>query len=154
MITDPLILTNLISDAIFLIFSFIVLIIAIKIALKWDINSTSIIQYNLEKLSYLSSTLIKYIFYIKIPLFLFFIFTLDSLSNIISGAMCAAGVIDAVFFGDELIYLKILNLYLFGFWIVIDNIDIKREDYPFTKGKFIFYIALFVLLVVLVSHVK
>jgi len=133
-------------DILFLIFGFIAFVISIKIYLKWDINSTSKTQYELEKLSFLNQTIIKYIFIIKLPLFLFFIFTLDRLSNVITGAMCAVGVVNATEVGLYLMILKIINIYLFGLWLVLNSIDLKDENLSYTKLKYLIYIILFILL--------
>jgi hypothetical protein len=101
----------------------------------------------LENYSYLSATIVKYIFAIKVPLFIFFIFTLDKLSTIINGAMCGAGVVDATPYGSYLLLLKVLNLYLFAYWIVLNAQDVKLEVQPYVKAKFRLYIALYALLV-------
>ncbi len=109
-ILTPDVLAILILDFIFLFFSFIALILSFRIVLRWDITKSTPLQYSLEKESYLVATIIKYIFVLKIPLFLFFIFTLDKLSNVIPGAMCAAGVVNATVHGFYPLILKIINL--------------------------------------------
>jgi hypothetical protein len=147
MIISPEVLTILILNGLIVIFASISLIFAIKIALYWNINATSQFQYKLEKSSYLVSTVIKYIFFLKIPLFLFFIWTLDKTSNLITGAMCAVGVINSVDIGIYLMVLKILNIYLFGIWLTIHSIDLKYEDLKYTKLKFQIYIFLYILLI-------
>jgi len=78
-----------------------------------------------------------------IKLFLFFIFTLDKISNIITGAMCGAGVVDATPYGTYLFILKILNLYIFGFWLILHYIDSKSEVLKYTKLKFGLFIIIF-----------
>ena len=147
MIFSAEIIAMAILNIIFIIFSLIALIISVKIFLKWDINSTTQTQYNLEKSSFLGATIIKYIFILKIPLFIFFIFTLDEISNILTGAMCGAGVIDATRSGIYLLILKIINLYIFALWISIHYKDIQNENLPFTKYKFGIFIAIFWLLI-------
>lgn len=142
-ILTPDVLAILILDFIFLFFSFIALILSFRIVLRWDITKSTPLQYSLEKESYLVATIIKYIFVLKIPLFLFFIFTLDKLSNVIPGAMCAAGVVNATVYGFYLLILKIINLYLFGFWLLLHHFDMKREDYAFVKIKFWLFIFIF-----------
>lgn len=145
MALSPEVLAIIILDFILFLFSIIALFISIKIAFKWDFKSTSKEQYKLERSSYLGSTIIKYTLYLKLFLFIFFVFTLDKLSNVITGAMCAAGVVDATDVGIYLLMLKLLNIYLFGFWIVIHNYDMKNEKLPFTKIKFTLYIFIFIL---------
>jgi len=133
MILTPEVLTIFILNAIFAIFATIAFVLSVKIVLKWDINATTQTQYTLEKYSYLSATIIKYIYAIKVPLFLFFIFTLDKISAVLTGAMCGAGVVDATDYGNYLFILKVINLYLFAYWIVLHNEDIKDEKLAFTK---------------------
>jgi hypothetical protein len=144
----PEVLTILILNIIFVIFSIVAFVLSIKIFLKWDLNSTSRFQYTLEKQSFLTATIIKYIFAIKLPLFLFFVFTLDKISNVLTGAMCAAGVVDATQFGAYLFLFKILNIYLFGFWLVIHKLDIKSKNLKYTKNKFGFFIIIFFFLII------
>jgi hypothetical protein len=139
-------LTIELLDIIFLIFGLIAFIISIMIYKKWDIKKSSQTQYRLEKLSFLNQTIIKYIFLIKLPLFLFFIYTLDKLSNVIIGAMCAVGVVNATEVGLYLMILKIVNIYLFAFWLVLNSLDLKKEDLPYTKLKYAFFIILYPLL--------
>ncbi len=148
MILTPEVLTLLIINGIFLLLATVAFILSVKIFLKWDIDSTSKAQYTLEKQSFLAATIIKYIFAIKLPLFLFFVFTLDKISTLLTGAMCAAGVVDATEYGTYLLILKLLNLYLFGFWLTLHYLDMKNPNLPYTKIKFEFFIIAFLFLVV------
>jgi len=144
MILTPEVLTILILDIMFAFFSIIAFVLSIKIFLHWNIASVSQTQYQLEKQSFLTATIIKYIFIIKVPLFLFFIFTLDKISHLLTGAMCAAGVVDATPYGTYLFILKIINLYFFAYWLVLHHQDMKYENQPYTKLKFgIFIVAFF-----------
>ncbi len=143
MLLSPEVLSLFILNLIFLFFGMIAFLLSIKIFLKWDINSTTNIQYTLEKQSFLTATIIKYIFMIKLPLFLYFIFTLDKISSLLTGAMCAAGVVDATSYGTYLLVIKVINLYLFGFWLTLHYSDIKDENLPYTKLKFGLFIIIF-----------
>lgn len=143
MILTPEVLAMFILNAIFMLFAIVAFVLSVKIYLNWDINSTSKAQYKLEKQSFLAATIIKYIFALKIPLFLFFIFTLDKISNLLTGAMCAAGVVDATEYGTNLIILKIINLYLFASWLKLHSEDMKDKNQPYTKPKFGLFMLLF-----------
>ncbi|MEA1955904.1 MAG: hypothetical protein U9N02_05370 [Campylobacterota bacterium] len=147
MLLNPEVLTLLILNFIFAFFGIIAFALSVKIFLKWDLNSTSQAQYKLEKQSFLASTIIKYIFMVKVPLFLFFVFTLDKISNILVGAMCGAGVVDASDYGIYILVLKVLNIYLFAFWLTLHSTDIKNENQPYTKMKFGFFISIFFLFI-------
>ncbi|WP_457748278.1 hypothetical protein [Sulfurimonas sp.] len=147
MLLTPEVLTISIINLIFLIFASIALYYSIKIVLKYDFHATTNLQYNLEKQSYLIATIIKFTFYTKVILFLFFVFTLDDISNILPGAMCAAGVVNATEYGTPLLILKIINLYIFAYWLVLNNEDMKSEEQNYLKFKFKVYIFAFFLLV-------
>lgn len=142
----PEVLVLLILNGLLLFFGFIAFVLSVKIFIGWDRESTSSRQYKLERQSFLVATIIKYIFIVKIPLFLFFVFTMDKISDLITGAMCAAGVVDATAYGMYLFIFKILNIYLFGFWLVLHTMDSKKEELPYTKIKFGFFALLFFLL--------
>lgn len=146
MILSPEILTIYILDVLFFVFGSIALYLSVKIYLNYDKNSSDPLQYKLERQSYLASTIIKYIFALKVPLFLFFIFTLDKLSNVLSGAMCGAGVLDSMEYGTMLIGLKVLNIYLFAYWLVLNADDQNKEDQPYMKMKFGLFIIFFTVL--------
>ena len=147
MILSPEVLTIIILNIIFLIFGTIAFILSIRIFFNWNVESTSQKQYTLEKQSFLSATIIKYILSIKILLFIFFIFTLDKISNVLTGAMCAAGVVDATSYGIYLLLFKLINIYLFGFWLIIHNFDIKTETLKFTKLKFGLFLFIYFLFI-------
>jgi len=146
MIFMPEVLTILILNVIFTFFALIAFVLSVKIYRNWDLTSTCQNQYKLEKQSFLTATIIKYIFAIKLPLFIFFIFTLDKIFHVLSGAMCAAGVVDATEYGSYLLILKLINLYLFAYWLALHNVDIKEENQPYTKLKFAVFIVAFFLL--------
>jgi len=148
MILTPEVLAILIINTTLAFFAFIAFILSVKIYLNWDLESSSTLQYKLEKQSYLTATIIKYIFIVKVPLFLFFIFTLDKISNILIGAMCGAGVVDATEYGTYLFVLKIINLYIFAYWLALNSEDIKHENQPYTKQKFGMFIIFFLFFMV------
>jgi len=147
MLFIPEVLTILVLDILFIFFATLAFFQSYKIFKNWDIKATTQAQYNLEKTSYLSATIIKFIFIVKVPLFLFFIFTLDKISNILSGAMCGAGVVDATEYGNYLFVIKIINLYIFAYWLALNNEDLKHEEQPFTKFKFGFFLIIFFALI-------
>lgn len=144
-LTTPDVIALLILDVLFIFFAIISFFLSIRIVKNWDISSTSSLQYSLEKQSYLVATVIKYLFFLKLPLFIYFVFTLDLVANVIPGAMCAAGVVNATPYGFYLFIIKIINLYLFGIWLALHHYDIQHPDYPYTKLKFAFFIVIFFL---------
>lgn len=139
MTLTPEIIAILMLDGLFLFFSSIAFVLSLKLYWYWDSEATTLLQYRLEKESYLIGLIIKYIFMLKVPLFLFFIYTCDTLSGIITGAMCAAGVVNSVDFGLFLLLFKLLNLYLFGFWLLLHVRDVESELQPYVRQKSLFF---------------
>jgi len=148
MLLTPEILTLDILNLLFLLFATVAFFFSVKILVQYRADETTSLQYKLEKQSYLVATIIKFIFAIKIPLFIFFIFTLDKISTVLPGAMCGAGVVNATQYGTPLLMLKILNLYLFGYWIVLNNEDMKSEDRKYLKLKFFIFSFAYILLLI------
>ena len=144
----PEVIILFIEDFLLLGFNTIAVLIAYRIYKNFDLNNTSNKQYNLEKQTYLASYIIKFSLYLKIISILFFVFTLDKLSNIIPGAMCAVGVTTASDYGVYLLLFKMLNIYLYGFWLLINNNDMKRENFPFTKIKFKYFLFIYLFFIV------
>ena len=147
MLLSPDIIANLLVDTLFVLYGGIAFWVSLQVVLQWDFSKSDETQYALAKRVYLVSTITKFILFLKIPLLLFFIYTLDHLSNIINGAMCAVGVIDASPYGIYLMLLKVLNVYLFAFWIVLNNEDYRQADLPYTRLKSLFFLFLYALLV-------
>lgn len=155
MTLTPEIIALLLLDGLFLLFGSIAFVLSVRIYLKWDFDSSSELQYSLEKQSYLVSVVIKYIFTLKLPLFLFYIFTCNKLSAIITGAMCAAGVVNSVSFGLYLLIFKLLNLYLFGLWLLLNRADLNEERQPYTRLKFLLFgLAFFFLITELLLEIS
>ena len=147
MFLTPEVLINLIVDFLILIFMIHSFFIALKIVLKFDFTKDTPLQYSLLKSSYLVSVIVKYAIFFKMILIFYFVFTIDKISVLLPGAMCGAGVITANEYGVYLLVLKVINIYLLGFWLLINKEDMNTKDYRFTKKKFKIFLGLFLLLV-------
>ena len=145
MILTPEIVTIEIINAIFVVFATITFVISLRIVLLWENDSYSPLQYKLQLQSYLAATIIKFILYIKILLFIFFVYTLDNIATLLPGAMCGAGVVNATVYGTPLLFLKIINLYLFAYWIVLHNQDMHTKNQKYIRLKFMLFIVVYFL---------
>ena len=146
MFTTPEVLINLFADSILYVLLLLAFLASVQIVLHFDPRADTPLQYRLQKRSYLVATLIFFALLLKILLFFYFIYTLDHLSNIIPGAMCAAGVVTANEYGVWLVLVKLLNLYLFSFWLLLHRKDEARSDYELTKKKFAFFVFIFLMI--------
>jgi hypothetical protein len=140
------VLIFLLSETLLYILALIAFAGAVQILLQWDFGATTPRQYALEKRAFLIVTIIQLILWLKIVLLPYFAYTIDKLSVLIPGAMCAAGVISANAYGNPLLFLKIIILFAIGIWLIINQKDQQAIDYPYFKTKFWFYIFIFALL--------
>ncbi|MGM0622865.1 MAG: hypothetical protein ACQESH_02480 [Campylobacterota bacterium] len=114
----------------------------VAILRSWDFNASTPKQYKLENRSYLVMVVILFVTVVKITLFAFFAYMVDDLSNIIPGAMCAAGVIEDFDYSNALLGLKLAILLLGGVWIVINSYDLQAKTYPHMKIKSALFVFL------------
>jgi len=144
----PYVLTLLIVEGILLLLAALALPFSLRIGLEFNPKATTAFQYDLNKKSYLVATIIMFILLLKLPLFFFFIWTMDALALSVSGAMCAAGILSASPWGSWMFFVKIIALFLLCAWVLVHRQDLSEPTYPFTKQKFYSFQGLFFLLVV------
>ncbi len=108
----------------------------------WDIRSGSALQLDLERRTYLISTILAYVCAFQMASLFLYIFTADSLSTLFSGAMCAAGTLNVNKFGYPTLMLKILNFLLAGLWLILNRADSIAEDYPLVRKKYALLLAM------------
>ena len=108
----------------------------------WNLQSGSELQLELEKKTYLISTIMAYTFAFQLFSLFLFIFTADTLHSLFTGAMCAAGTLNVNGFGYPALSLKIINFILGGTWLVINYTDNKAFDYPLIRRKYLLLIVI------------
>jgi len=135
-------------ETLLFLFQSIAVVFAIYIVRNWDFSSTSSFQYKLEMKSYLVNMIIYFTLLIKLLLLLYFIYTIDLLAAIIPGAMCGAGVISSNQYGETLLLLKIILLFLSASWIVINKLDLQYKNFPYLTKKFKIFIFIYCLLII------
>jgi hypothetical protein len=62
--------------------------------------------------------------------------------------MCATGALLANDFGMPALLVKIIGVFLYGFWIVLHKLDISSETYPLVKIKYVYLLLILPLLLV------
>jgi len=108
----------------------------LKILKGWDLSSGSELQLDLEKKTYLVSTLMAYAFAFLIFSLFLFIFTAENLHGLFVGAMCAAGALNVNGFGYPALLLKIANCVAAGLWLIMNYADNRAFDYPLIRKKY------------------
>jgi hypothetical protein len=119
----------------------------IRILQRWDLRSGSELQLELERKTYLLSTIMSYAFGFQLISFFLFIFTEDDLHALFVGAMCAAGTLNANVYGYPAILLKVVNFLLAGTWLIMNYTDNRAYDYPLVRKKY-FLLAMIAPLVI------
>jgi len=115
---------------------------AVRVLLYWDTGSDSEQQIRLENEVWLASTLVAYALVFQIISLLLFVLAADHYSKIIVGAMCATGSLLANPYGMPTLWVKLIGVFLYGFWIILHKIDINSEEYPLVRIKCIYLILL------------
>lgn len=114
----------------------------ITILRYWDYNSSSAPQLQLERRTYLVSTLVNYGFGFQLLSLVLFIYTMDDVHRLFVGAMCATGSLNANQVGWAALFSKLGLFFLSGFWIALNVVDQRGEDYPLVKIKYLLLILL------------
>ncbi len=119
---------------------------AFRVLRYWEPASDSNTQIQLEGEIWLSSALVKYGLALQIVSLLVFILSADHFCQVIAGAMCATGSLTANDYGIPALVVKLAGVFVYGFWLVVHQLDIRSEEYPLVRFKFIYLLCLFPLL--------
>jgi len=125
----------------------------VRIIRNWDISSGSERQLELERRTYLVSTVMNYVLGFQLLSLFLFIYTADTISPLFVGAMCAAGSLKVNGFGYPALILKIISFLLSGLWLILNFTDNKAHDYPLIRTKywFLLFIAAFLMVETIVE---
>lgn len=108
-----------------------------KIIRAWSPASMGELQLNLEKNNYLVSAIVQYVLFFQLILFFLFLFIVNRyLPDLIKGAMCATGTLQANNYGFTALYVKCLSLIVYAIYLFINEIENRQPDYLLTPGKF------------------
>ena len=140
------VIVYLLSESILYVLLFVAFIVTLGFLRKWDFNAFTSEQFRLENRSYLVMTIIFFAMILKLLLLPYFVFTIDRLSDLVPGAMCAAGVIKANAYGNLLLVLKVVILFLSGLWLSVNRLDLKAKSYPWFSVKAWLFVVIFLLL--------
>jgi hypothetical protein len=115
---------------------------AARILVGWDLRSGGEGQLRLERRTYLVSSVLNVVLVFQVMSVFLFIFTAESIHGLFTGAMCAAGTLNADRFGYPALAMKVVNCLLAGIWLVLNHADIQGYDYPLIRVKYALLLAL------------
>ena len=142
MILHPGVLALLCGSGIVLLMILYAAALGLKILLRWDFSSSSEEQLDLERRISLVSTLVSYALGFEILSLFLFIFTVDEIHSLFTGAMCATGTLNAAPLGWYALLLKILIFFAAACWLALNFLDGRAEDYPLVRRKFAWLLLL------------
>ncbi len=117
-------------------------LLGVKILHFWDLQSGSEQQLALERSTYLVSTLVSNALLFQLLGIFLFIYTVDSLSSLFVGAMCAVGSLTVNQYGYPTLLTKLALFVPVGIWLILNRADNHGFDYPLIKTKYLLLIAL------------
>ncbi len=109
---------------------------ALQMLRHWDIASGSEMQLELERRTYLISTLVTWCFAATIISLLLFVYNAEQMSTGFVGAMCATGVLNANPWGWPTLFLKIAIFLAGASWLMLNRVDNQAPDYPLVRVKY------------------
>ena len=124
---------------------------AVRVLRFWEPGSDSNRQIRLENAIWLSSTLIAYGLGFQIITLILFVLAADEFCQVIVGAMCATGALLANPYGMPALLVKLSGVFFYGFWILLHQLDIRSEQYPLVRLKYLTLLLLLPLLLLDVS---
>jgi hypothetical protein len=116
---------------------------AIQILRNWDMQSGSEGQLQLERKTYLISTILAYVMGFEIISLILFTYTTEHIHDLFVGAMCAAGSLNVNDYGYPTLVLKGLNCILCGQWLIVNYTDNMAPDYPLIRAKYKLLLIIF-----------
>lgn len=114
---------------------------------NWDFSSSSEFQLQLERKTYLVSTIVHWALLFQALSLILFVYTMEDIHGLFVGAMCATGSLNANPIGWFALLIKIVTLFLSSFWLALNSIDQKLENIPFVRLKYGFLFALIPLII-------
>ncbi|KAF0163942.1 MAG: hypothetical protein FD157_2621 [Rhodocyclaceae bacterium] len=120
---------------------------ALEVIRRWDIRSGSERQLQLERRTYLFSTLLTFVLALQLASVMLFVFNAEKMSGMFVGAMCAVGTLNVNAFGFPALNAKIAVFFLAAMWLAINHVDSRARDYPLVRIKYALLLALAPLLI-------
>jgi len=142
---NPHTIVYLLSEGVLWLLMALAAVVSVHILWRWNFDKSTEEQYALERRAYLVMTILLAAFALKFLLLPFFVFGIDRLSDLVPGAMCAAGVISANGYGLPLLFLKLLILFLLILWIALNHYDLEAKRYPWFRLKSLLFLLIFAL---------
>lgn len=111
--------------------------LGMQIIVRWDISSSSETQLQLERKTWLVSTLLNYALGFQILSGLLYLYTLEDIHRLFVGAMCATGALNANLVGWLVLVVKVILFFAAALWVALNRLDQRTEDTPLIRPKYL-----------------
>ncbi len=149
MLLSPAILALIMVSAVISLMLIVAGGFSVQVLRFWDINSGSELQLQLERRTYLISTLLTWAFASELISLILFVYNAESMSGQFVGAMCATGVLNVNEWGWPTLFLKITIFFSGTIWLALNYLDNKGFDYPLVRKKY--FLLLLIIPMVLIE---
>ncbi len=122
--------------------------VGLRILWQWNLGSAGEKQLQLERKTYLVSSILSHVLAIELVSLFLFIAVVNQMHTFFTGAMCAAGVLNVNPFGFLTLAARTASFLCCGVWLVINHVDARACDYPLIRFKYAFLLGIGLLLVV------
>ncbi|GAB4491268.1 MAG: hypothetical protein OHK006_24980 [Thermodesulfovibrionales bacterium] len=136
MILHPGILALLVGAALSVLMASYAALLGMRILKGWDFSSSSASQLQLERRTYLVSSLMSAALSFEAVSVLLFLYTVEDIHRLFVGAMCATGTLNANPVGWYALGLKVLIFFLALIWITMNRFDQRAGDFPLLRLKY------------------
>ncbi|CAA7612522.1 hypothetical protein [Magnetospirillum sp. SS-4] len=109
---------------------------SVSVLRHWNTASGSERQLEMEKRTYLVSTLLAVVLAAELASLVLFVFNADRMSTLFVGAMCAVGTLNVNEFGFPSLYLKMAAFFAASGWLALNHLDSRGHDYPLVRVKY------------------
>lgn len=114
----------------------------LKVLRHWDLQSGSELQLDLERKTWLISTLLNFALTAQIASTILFVFTAEDIHQLFIGAMCATGALNANLVGWLVLLIKVGLFFFAAIWVAFNRLDQKTEDSPLIRGKYLLLLVM------------
>lgn len=109
---------------------------ALRLLRQWNPASGSEGQIDLERRTWLASTLVGLSLVLSLPALALFVRDADALAPFFSGAMCAVGSLKVNAWGLPALVALLAGFFASVAWLVMNHLDAQGWDTPLTRAKY------------------
>lgn len=133
MILHPAVLALLVGGGAVCLLLLLAAANAAAVLRRWDFASASAAQLSLERRTTAISTLASLALALQAASLALFVFTLEDIHPLFTGAMCATGSLNANPAGWRVLLVKTALLLASALWLGLHRLDLRAGDFPLVR---------------------